>query len=738
MSTTSTEHDERAADLVDLAAYRDPETLDRIEQMAREAVRQTEAGVSDLRTGTLRLDKDDTEGGVFEQLDEEPTDEGQRAAYGLRPLIPESLTDPGVWRHRRAVWTNTAAFHALRSPVYLWRAARVTALGARVGLRDAWSYLWATEYGELADKVRRTKAGPEHIADLRADRRKEAKARRREPAVVYALTGCTSYAAALIALGETWGLALAFPALIPLVGILYALGHREMRRRTPDAVFAAVDNVTEFTEDGPVTDERITKALRDIKILAAEQQIRPVGLATRDENDNTTIEFKLPPNAICKTLQSKIEQFAGALNLPVDRLDIAEGETPNDVVLWVAATVPFSGDAPSSPLVTAPRWSIWNGVPFGGNRKRIRKTLQLLWSSMLFGGAQGYGKTSAMRIPAAAGVLDPQCRMLLADFKGGADWEELEGVAHRVIIGADPASIDEFVDLVDELIEEMDNRFAKIRKMPKAERPDMRLTPEMAEAHGMPVLMFLIDEIQEAFGALLARKDGLKEFAALVEKLARLIRRGRACGLIIIAAAQRPSAKSVPTDFRDVILKRYSVHTVDDTSSDMILGDGVAKRGNTAAGLGRIGVGILAEESGAEKIQTDWISPQEFEAICARGRALRIEAGTLTGYAASGLLSTGGILAQIRAAFDTAGADELGSADIARLLHNQDPAAGWGQRDGEGDKAWSSRIGARLGREIDEALDGSGRTLDRVKVTTLAGTEGRGFRRADLTLVLGA
>ncbi|WP_331720093.1 FtsK/SpoIIIE domain-containing protein (plasmid) [Streptomyces sp. NBC_01136] len=734
-TTTGTEHGEHEAQLVNLAAFQDPETLLRLGERSRAAAQETENGVADMFTGTVRLDKVDeaADAGTFEQLDDD-----ERAALGLRPIIPETFLDAGVWRQRRAVWLNSAAFHTTRSPVYLWRFITTSALGARVGVRDAWSYLFATEYGELADKVRRKKAGAEHIADLRADRRKEAKSRRREPVTVYALTGCTSYAAALIALGQTWGLVLAFPALIPMFGLLYALGYRELGRRAPDAEFTFFDNAAEADHDGPVTDERITNALRNIKLMTAEQEIRPVGLATRDELGNTTVAFKTPAGLVCKAIKAKAEPFAGALGLSLERIDLTQGETPNDVILWVSAKVPFSEEGPASPLVDAEQWSIWDGVPFGSNRKGIRKVLQLLWSSMLFGGAQGYGKTSAMRVPAAAGALDPMCRMLLADFKGGADWEELEEIAHRVIIGADPASVDEFIELVDELIEEMDTRFAKIRRMPKAERPDMRLTPAMAEAHGMPVLMFLIDEIQEAFGVVLARKDGLKEFGALVEKLARLIRRGRACGLIIVAAAQRPSAKSVPTDFRDVILKRYSVHTVDDTSSDMILGDGQAKRGHTAAGLGRIGVGILAEEAGSEKLQVDMITPQEFEGICARGRALRIAAGTLTGYAASGLLTVSGILAQIRQAFEITGAEELGSADIARVLHKQDPAAGWGQRDGESDKAWSSRIGARLGREIDEALDGSGRTLDRVKVTTLAGTEGRGFRRTDLTLVLGA
>ena len=357
---------------------------------------------------------------------------------------------------------------------------------------------------------------------------------------------------------------------------------------------------------------------------------------------------------------------------------------------------------------------------------------------MLFGGAQGYGKTTAMRIPAAAAVLDPHAQVLLADFKGGADWEALEDVAHTAIIGAGPAQVGAFLDLVDRLIDEMDRRFALIRSLPKKLRPEMRLTPQLAKDHQMPVLALIIDEIQEAFGALLAGSEGRKEFDALVEKLARLIRRGRACGLIVIAAAQRPDAKSVPTAFRDVILKRYSVHTVDDTSSDMILGDKMATRGHTAAGLGIIGVGVLAEENGAERVQVDRITPTEMEDICARGRQLRVAAGTLTGYAARGTVRAGSVLALMLRAFEAAEAVELGTGDLVVLLAKLDPEGGWERRDGESDRAFSSRTGAALGKAVKAALEGTGRTLTARQVTTLAGKPGNGYTAADVQAAIGS
>ena len=96
-----------------------------------------------------------------------------------------------------------------------------------------------------------------------------------------------------------------------------------------------------------------------------------------------------------------------------------------------------------------------------------------------------------------------------------------------------------------------------------------------------------------------------------------------------------------------------------------------------------------------------------------------------------------GILGALLDAFDAAEADELGSADIARLLHKLDPSADWGQREAEPGRAWSSRIGARLGQEIKAACKDVGRPpVEAAKVTTLDGKEGRGYRRADLEGVI--
>ncbi|SFD13969.1 hypothetical protein [Streptomyces aidingensis] len=659
-------------------------------------------------------------------------------------------------------------------PAALRGAAYTTAVGTGHALGTAWDYLRARDasyaihlaHQALEDLRRQINAGqmePDEgraavqerrteLERLRAERKALRRERLREPGTVTCLSSAAFYIGLAAGAVDAFGALTLAPWLtIPALAAWLA-GRRALTRRNtlprvvPGQVVNTRDEPQHTAIDGDTTrtdadttasdDARIVAALRDIKLITDAQSIRPIGIPHQDEHGNTITEFTLPPGIVCETLQRKAKPFAGALGLSADRIDIAQGDAEGDVRLWIATRPPFSGPAPASPLTTADRWSVWNGVPFATTRKGERKTLQLLWSSMLFGGAQGYGKTTAMRLPAAAGVLDPHCRPLLADFKGGADWEEMEQVAHTAIIGADPDAIDAFIALIDDLIDEMDRRFAAIRAMPKAKRPDMRITPAMAREHNMPTMLLLIDELQEAFGAIAARgadketgtPPGKKQLELLVEKLARLIRRGRACGLIVIASGQRPDADSVPTAFRDVILTRYSVHTVDDTSSDMILGSGAARQGVSAAGIGRIGVGALMEPSGGELVQPDLITPQQFEAICARGRELRAEAGTLTGHAAG---QTGdrpaGLLGLLLAVFAAAGDPEY--------LRTPDLLAGLTAREPEPWAAVAAGDPRAAGRELREALTAAlppGRTLAPVERSW-----GRGYLLTDVRAAAG-
>ncbi|KOG85993.1 hypothetical protein [Streptomyces varsoviensis] len=752
MSTTETERGiETEAQLVDLAAYRDAETLTRIEEAARDAVRTTPAGLPDLTTGTVRLDKVDApagtpaedEAGVLEILDE-------RDGWNLRTLIPESLTDPGVWRQRRAEWLNAAGFHALRSPVYLWRAAKVSALGARVGARDAWSYLGATEYGEIADKVRRTKAGPEHIADLRADRRKEAKARRREPLTVYGLTGCTTYTAALLALGETWGWVMAAPVLLPVFGVLYALGRRELIRRQPDGTFALMDT-PDFTGAGVLTDEGLNAALRarNVGILKDGEEVTIRGFIAREPGDKASVvRFDLPRSAgkTAKEVAAKREPLAAALAVDAIQLSIRQDGHEGGVYMRVADSHPFGGDPVPSPLETAERWNIWDGAPTFVDETGSITAIELLFFGLLVGAMPRQGKTFTARAAAAAAVLDPLCRMIVADGKGGKDWSATALLAEAYIRGVTEPAVRRLTHVLEDLVGEMEEGYDALFELPDEVCPEGKLTPEITRDHKIYPVVLIIDELQrylEDEGK--EEEDDKLTYGKRIEKaLITLAKVGPAVGLIPILASQKPTGDAVPSALRDAIPQRIAHLCATYQMSDSVLGTGSSASGWNAKDLAPAfkGMGIHADETGLRFMRSLLIKLPGFRAICERGRALRIEAGTLAGEAAGQAgraARVGGILADLIAVFeDRKNPERLATAEILDGLAELDPAT-WAPAAlgvGEEDQATYARTGGTaLRKRLDEALDGTDRTLA-VRSWT-SGGRANGYYLADLRKAAG-
>ena len=75
------------------------------------------------------------------------------------------------------------------------------------------------------------------------------------------------------------------------------------------------------------------------------------------------------------------------------------------------------------------------------------------------------------------------------------------------------------------------------------------------------------------------------ERTELSETLRDLISRGRAAGMIVIAATQKPSNDIVPTYVRDLFSFRMALRCTTPEASDTILGQGWAKEGYSASTL---------------------------------------------------------------------------------------------------------------------------------------------------------
>src|SRR5262249_27888095 len=86
-----------------------------------------------------------------------------------------------------------------------------------------------------------------------------------------------------------------------------------------------------------------------------------------------------------------------------------------------------------------------------------------------------------------------------------------------------------------------------------------------------------------------------EDFAALARDL---IARGRAAGVILILATQRPSHQIIDPSMRDLFSYRLAVRCTTDSSSDVVLGPGWAGKNYNAAEidpLARGGAGLLPE-----------------------------------------------------------------------------------------------------------------------------------------------
>src|SRR4029453_7177889 len=99
------------------------------------------------------------------------------------------------------------------------------------------------------------------------------------------------------------------------------------------------------------------------------------------------------------------------------------------------------------------------------------------------------------------------------------------------------------------------------------------------------------------FSATTGAKPQREEFAALLRDL---VARGRAVGLIVVAATQRPSSDIIPTSLRDLFAWRFAGRCTTNSSSDIVLGQGWAQLGWSANTISpnNPGAGLLIAETG--------------------------------------------------------------------------------------------------------------------------------------------
>ena len=132
-----------------------------------------------------------------------------------------------------------------------------------------------------------------------------------------------------------------------------------------------------------------------------------------------------------------------------------------------------------------------------------------------------------------------------------------------------------------------------------------------------------IGELRAYFSATVGTKPQRETFAGLSRDL---VARGRAAGVILALATQRPSHQVIDPSMRDLFGYRWAFRCTTDSSSDVVLGQGWAAEGYTAADIDPLarGVGWLLSETGIpRRIKAAYLDDDTIKYLAAYAARLR-------------------------------------------------------------------------------------------------------------------
>jgi DNA segregation ATPase FtsK/SpoIIIE, S-DNA-T family len=259
--------------------------------------------------------------------------------------------------------------------------------------------------------------------------------------------------------------------------------------------------------------------------------------------------------------------------------------------------------------------SMFDRVFLGMDEDGHRVEPELVYRNILIGGEPGGGKSVALNNVVAHAALSPDCRLWLFDGKQVelGLWADVA----EVFIGND---LGECLDAMRELQALMDARYGWLRGQRRR---------KVVQSDRADVIVAVIDEVAY-YSATVGRKQDQEEFSRLLRDV---VARGRAAGVIVVAATQRPSVDIIPTSLRDLFGYRLAFRCTTEISSDIILGHGWAKAGYDASTIAPEdrGVGWLrAEGDIPTRIKSAYLSDEQIYDLVDYAAWLRTSSRTRT------------------------------------------------------------------------------------------------------------
>jgi hypothetical protein len=409
----------------------------------------------------------------------------------------------------------------------------------------------------------------------------------------------------LTTVAATWILLPAIPAALATVtvGVLLSrwiipwLHISRVRRQWATAVISA------GAADPPPKRSRKAQAIRGPKVIHGRVTTVGEELVVRVGRGRGTVQ----------SLTEHREQLAADMDgrfHHVTEVRIEPAESASRARVLIIRRDPFQDRAPIPwPDIHDQRLSMWHPIPLGVDETGDTVTVRLVERNLLIGGEPGAGKSAALSLIAATAALDPDCRLYLLDGK------EVELAAWapcaEALIGP---NIEQANVLLEHLRNIMAARYQELRAA------GLRKVPRSSD---LPLHVLICDEL-----ALYAQDPDKTQRGLFVEQLRDLISRGRAAGIIVIAATQKPSVDVIPSMIRDLMAMRLALRCTTPQASDTILGQGHATAGADASTIPiqERGVGyLLSEGEHPTRVKAFYLDDQAITDIAGRATAGRAE-----------------------------------------------------------------------------------------------------------------
>jgi S-DNA-T family DNA segregation ATPase FtsK/SpoIIIE len=252
--------------------------------------------------------------------------------------------------------------------------------------------------------------------------------------------------------------------------------------------------------------------------------------------------------------------------------------------------------------------SIYDPIYLGLDTRGHPVYVTLMYRNILLGGEPGSGKSVALGNIVSHAALSTDVDLVLIDGKL-VELLPYAPVAKEFVANDMPKAL----RVLRSLQAEMDRRYLHLAQTGRK---------KVTNKDGFRATLLAIDELA-FFTVTVGTKEQQDEFKTLVRDL---VARGRAAGIIVVAATQRPSADIVPTSLRDLFSYRLAFRCTTESSSDIILGTGWAKEGYSAKDISpdTIGIGLLLAEGGIpRRIKTAFLTDLHVTTLVRRAVHLR-------------------------------------------------------------------------------------------------------------------